>query len=360
MNPHRDANDRPFRLFAIHGCQIELLLANDGKVLEVIQTTFDHADILPGEIVGEDVWDTLWWCDNPAGQEILKQACATCRMGESHTWLQEFRQPGWGPLTLELSISPRSDEERKPHHHVLVARDVTERILSAATQNEVDALTTMGRIAGRVAHEINNPLAGIQNAFLLIKDAVPRNHPHYGYLAAIEREVARIANVIRQLYETYRPEPDTGNGSSFVEMATDAASFLRHVNGSRGITIETDFTGIPGPVPIPGAILRQIFYNLLQNAIDAARRGGTVSVVARATATALYLTVGDERRGMLAPSSSAPEKGTDMSSMAVGLVLVQRTVAAAGGTIAAAAGSEGGTEFLVTLPFPPSKKASLR
>lgn len=53
----------------------------------------------------------------------------------------------------------------------------------------------------RLAHEIANPLAGIQNAFLLIKDAVPASHPHYGFVAAIERQIARLSAITHGLRE---------------------------------------------------------------------------------------------------------------------------------------------------------------
>jgi PAS domain S-box-containing protein len=78
--------------------------------------------------------------------------------------------------------------------------DITDRKNAESTLRQSETLSTMGRLAARIAHEINNPLAGIQSAFLLIKDAIPPTHPHVKYVGAIEREVARIGNVTRQLY----------------------------------------------------------------------------------------------------------------------------------------------------------------
>jgi signal transduction histidine kinase len=88
---------------------------------------------------------------------------------------------------------------------------------------ELDCLMMIGTIAGRVAHEINNPLASIQNAFLLIKDAIPSTHPHYNYVAAIEREIQRIAAVTRRLSESYRPEHDRAIGVAVSAIVGDAA-----------------------------------------------------------------------------------------------------------------------------------------
>jgi signal transduction histidine kinase len=52
-------------------------------------------------------------------------------------------------------------------------------------------------------HEINNALAGIQYSFLLIKDAIPAEHPNQSSVAAIERGIARIATITQQLHAAY-------------------------------------------------------------------------------------------------------------------------------------------------------------
>ena len=65
------------------------------------------------------------------------------------------------------------------------------------------SLRALSRLSGWVAHEINNPLGGILNAFALIQDAVPASHPHFKYVAAIEREIARMAALTQRLQQTY-------------------------------------------------------------------------------------------------------------------------------------------------------------
>lgn len=67
------------------------------------------------------------------------------------------------------------------------------------------------RIAARAAHDINNPLAGIKNSLLLIRDAIPPSHPHYRYVGAIEREIARITAATRSLTDALgADERETG------------------------------------------------------------------------------------------------------------------------------------------------------
>lgn len=104
-----------------------------------------------------------------------------------------------------------------------------ERARDAA--REVECIVTMGQMAGRVAHEINNPLASLQNAYLLIKDAIPESHPHYRYVAAIDRQIQRIASVTRLLSESYRPEQDRATGVAVTAIVTDVVRIASVADG---------------------------------------------------------------------------------------------------------------------------------
>ena len=217
----------------------------------------------------------------------------------------------------------------------------------------------MGRVAARVAHEINNPLAGIQNSFLLIKGAVPTTHPHFAYVGAIEREIARIAAVTRQLYETYRPEQDASGDTSLRTVLGDAIAFLEQVNRSARVKVEAEYHNIPTVIPLPASMLRQIAYNLIQNSIEVCPPGSTVHVRAAIDDGNLQILVQDcgpgvpveLRERIFEPFFSTKDKRMRTSGMGLGLALVRRTVTAAGGTITVESPESGGSEFVVRVPL---------
>ncbi|MEO8479200.1 MAG: ATP-binding protein, partial [Gemmatimonadota bacterium] len=239
-----------------------------------------------------------------------------------------------------------------------ISADVTKARRREQEFREVEALTSMGRVAARVAHEINNPLAGIRSAFLLIKDAVPEDHPHHRYVGAIEREVDRIATVTRGLYETYRPERE-GSTTAVSSVIGDAVALLGEMNRKAQVTIETNLTDIPPVVAIRGALLRQIVYNLVQNAIDASPPGGVVTMSGRMNGRGMILEVSDQGSGVpiglrdrvFEPFFTTKGSNAENSGMGLGLSMVSRSVTAAGGTISVGDNAVGGAIFRVVLPI---------
>jgi PAS domain S-box-containing protein len=178
-----------------------------------------------------------------------------------------------------------------------ITADVTKSRRAEQELREVEALSGMGRVAARVAHEINNPLAGIRSAFTLVKDAVPHDHPHRHYVGAIEREVERIAGVTRQLYEVYRPEAEPGQ-ASLATITSDAVALLEQVNRAANVEIDVNLESVPSVVPVSGGLLRQIVYNLVQNAVDASPVGGTVEIAGRVEHRTLIVSVLDQGPGV--------------------------------------------------------------
>jgi hypothetical protein len=355
----REASERRFRAIFDSGFQFQLLLAEDGAVLEVNRAALDHAGVPLDSVRDRLAWDTLWWKDCPAAQARLKDAVMAALAGGSVQYEDDLPMPGADNLLLEVAVKPIVYSGPRATQILMEGRDISERRRAEAALQEVDTLTTMGRVAARVAHEINNPLAGIQNSFLLIKNAVPPTHPHFSYVGAIEREIARIAGVTRQLYETYRPERDETGESSLHMVVGDAVALLEQVNRQTGVRVEVDLSGVPGSVPLPAAMLRQIVNNLVQNAVDASPPGGTVHVTAVANSRGLELRVRDHGPGVPAeirdrifePFFSTKDKRSRTGGMGLGLALVKRTVAAGGGKTAIADPEEGGAEFVVSLPF---------
>jgi PAS domain S-box-containing protein len=358
------ASERRFRACFDSANQLQLLLDSEGRTLEANRAALEFIGLELHAIRGRSFWDLPCW--QYLGNQVDDQAArihadvTTALGGTAVRREMELESAESEALILELSISAIHDSGGQVTQLLVDGRDLTVRKRAEDVLREVESLTTMGRMAARVAHEINNPLAGIQNAFLLIKDAVPANHPHRSYVGAVEREISRIAGVTRQLYETYRPEQNGTHGTSVSGLVSDAVALLEQVNRASGVRIDVDLTGLPATVRLPEAILRQSLYNLVQNAVEASPPGGLVEVAATVEDGDFVLKVRDRGPGIPAeirervfePFFTTKPATVRTGGMGLGLSLVGRSVQALGGHVDIHDRDGGGTEFVVRLPIP--------
>lgn len=362
------AEGQRFRAVFDTAFQVQLLLDTDGMVLEANRAAGDLADQPPDRLHGVPFWRVSWWADDALTGERVQERFARALAGETQRFEVELAHGRDRPVTVDFSLKPLLDASLGVTRVIAEGRDLTIRKRAEDSLREISALTTMGQLAARVAHEINNPLAGIQNAFLLVRGAIPEDHPHYRFVGAIEREIARIAAVTRQLYETYRPDHLLANQSSVKLAVSDAVSFLEQVNRGRQVQIVTDMSQAPSLVPVPDALLRQTLYNLVQNAVDVSPPGGTVTVTAVVVADQCVLRVTDEgpgvplaiRERIFDPFFSTKDRSTKTGGMGIGLALVRQSVLAVGGRISVHDRPGGGTAFEVCLPMTPLDTGALR
>ncbi len=354
------ASERRFRASFDSAAQVLLLLDADGRVLEANHAALEFTGGELPELRGQPLWELACWRSPTAPDEIRSDVQEALEGAPVRREL-ELSDARGEPLLLELLLSPIHDTAGGVVQLLADGRDITVRKRAEDVLREVESLTTMGRMAARVAHEINNPLAGIQNAFLLIKDAVPSDHPHRSYVGAVEREIARIAGVTRQLYETYRPEQNGAHGTSVGGLVSDAVALLEQINRSTGVKIDVNLAGLPATVRLPEAILRQALYNLVQNAVEASPPGGVVEVLARVDQDVFVLQVRDRgpgipleiRERVFEPFFTTKTATVRTGGMGLGLSLVGRSVQALGGQVEIHDREGGGTEFVVRLPIPP-------
>jgi PAS domain S-box-containing protein len=353
-------SERRFRAAFESGFQLQALLDLEARVLEANRAALDIVGVDLDTVRGRPLWDTPWWRGDERRVQRLRRACGEAALGRTVRYEEEIRGRAGAPAIIDLSLKPIADGDGRVHQLLAEGRDITDLKRAADTLRELETLSTMGRLAARVAHEINNPLAGIQNSFLLIKDAVQETHPYYPYVGAIEREIARIAGITRQLYETYRPESEGTPDSSVATVISDAVRMLEQVNRTANVSIRVDTSVAPAVLPIPSALLRQAVYNLVQNAVDASPPGETVWVRAGGTHEVFCLSVRDRgpgvppdlRERIFEPFVSTKRaNGGSTSGMGLGLSLVRRSVQALGGSIEITDPEDGGTEIVIRLPL---------
>ena len=159
---------------------------------------------------------------------------------------------------------------------VLVLRDVTERKRSEAALQSSERLALIGRLAATIAHEIRNPLDAVMNLTYLVKSSPALGNDVRGHVMMAEDELRRIVHITSQLLSFHREAREAVSVDVEEIMESVLALFAPKLASSR-IEVKREYKSHPAVMAFPGE-LRQVFSNLLANAMDAVGKNGVIRV----------------------------------------------------------------------------------
>jgi PAS domain S-box-containing protein len=173
---------------------------------------------------------------------------------------------------VETSAAPIIDENRRLSGVVLVFRDVSQRRQTEQTLRASDRLTQAGRMAATIAHEIRNPLDTVSNLLFLLRQAEYPNPETRQYLDVAREELARITQITGQLL-TFHREAQSPVQVDMVKVLESVLTLYSPQIQMAGITVIKRFETHRSVRGFPGE-LRQVFANLVANAIHSMPTGG--------------------------------------------------------------------------------------
>lgn len=299
------------------------------------------------------------FADEHFGDELI----ATVRAGAAWQGEVTMKGPEGQPLDVILRINPIVDDDGTVRAIVCIHTDITEqkRIEEALRQSEKLAAT--GRMAAGIAHEINNPLAGIKNAFQLVKQAIPEGHEHASFVERIDAEIERIRRIVHQMYTLYTPDQETPRRVRLGELLADARLVLEPSAREHRVTLAVNDATQGRPLLLAEGQLRQVLYNLIDNAIVASPADSTVELAADMNGSDLILQVIDAGTGIAPevqdqifdPFFSYPvDRDRDEPGLGLGLSVSRTLVEAMGGSLTFDTEPGAGTTFTVRLPIRPA------
>lgn len=253
--------------------------------------------------------------------------------------------------TKYLSLSYATTEASEETLGVLVVEDRTHvRELERDLQTK-QRLASLGQMAAGIAHEIRNPLAAISGAVELMRDSEGASRAAFEDI--VSREIARLDTMIRDFLSYARPTALERHRVDISAIARDVTTLIeqdpRFQGRSLAVSAEAEAF-----VDADAGQLRQVFWNLLRNAVEASPKDGKVElIVERANRDWITVAVRDEGPG-ISPEVRAhlfePFRTTKPEGTGLGLAMVHRIIEAHGGDIALLNRQARGAEARVRLP----------
>lgn len=258
-------------------------------------------------------------------------------------------------LRLGFSIFPLFAETGETTGLVITFQDLTEvRALEEAARRQ-DRLAAVGRVAAGIAHEIRNPLASMRGSIQVLRSDLDGDSSQAQLMEIILRESDRLNQIIADFLTYARPRNTQLALIDLREPLRETFTLLRHSPEIRdGHQLEEVLPEEPVMVSADASQLKQVFWNLSRNALQAMPDGGTLRAeMQRAAGSRVRITFTDTGRGMtpeqvehlFEPFSSSTTGGTGL-----GLSIVYQIVRDHGGTINVRSREGQGTTITIELP----------
>jgi two-component system, NtrC family, sensor kinase len=193
-------------------------------------------------------------------------------LAESGKWngnLIQFTRDG-----QELTVACRKALKADGNAVLEISRDITAQLKAEEALRTTERLAVMGRVAGIIAHEINNPLESITNTFYLLRDHPSLDEEARYYAKLGEDELARVSHITRQTLGFYRESKDPVK-ISIPEILDEILKLQARRMEFSNIILDKKYF-CKGTILAFPVELRQVFLNLIGNAVQAMPEGGTL------------------------------------------------------------------------------------
>jgi PAS domain S-box-containing protein len=260
---------------------------------------------------------------------------------------------------VRLYMVPFHEGEKGDSRFAIILADITTEKKSTEELIENERISSILLLAAGVAHELGNPLNSLTIHLQLIERKLKKlrdskeSDPIAESIAICRGEVTRLDGIIKNFLEAIRPRPPDLAEVNVVEVIEDVLRFQAKELEDRGVQVEGE---LPASTPVIMADrnqLKQVFFNLVKNAMEAMQPGGKFSIRVRADDDSVFIRIADTGAGIRQEDLSklfSPYHTTKAGGHGLGLMIVQRIMRDHGGHVGIE--SKEGTGTVVTLQFP--------
>ena len=201
-------------------------------------------------------------------------------------------------IPISLSVSLLRGEDGQPLGSVGISRDLREMKHLQQRLFQSEKLAATAKLAASIAHEVSNPIYGIQNCIDLLTEDFPEKNPKHRYLNLARKEIKRVATLVRQMIDFHRPIDEPFRSIDINMLLSE----ILVLDGKRlqksNIRISQNLH--PNLPKIQGAEnqLKQVFYNVIINAREAMPEGGNLRIATSQENQRVRIDISDNGTGI--------------------------------------------------------------
>lgn len=254
-------------------------------------------------------------------------------------------------IYLGLTITPLLNGMGEVIGQIMVFSDLTDLKALKAQAELRDRLSSLGEMAAGIAHELRNPMGVIAGYTKLLQRKIDPSMLEI--VNSISKEISVMDRIISDFLSFARPADLNPQELSLKRLIEDCInSIIWEESSSSGIKVSLDIEGMP-IIYGDEILLKQAFYNIIHNAVEAMPQGGELRIAYRMNPYSIEVLVSDTGHGIpddikekiFLPFYSTKEGGTGL-----GLAIAQKIIVSHRGNIIIS-DSEKGTTFIVQLPL---------
>jgi PAS domain S-box-containing protein len=264
---------------------------------------------------------------------------------------KELRKNGT-VFDAETTIAPIFDKDKNIIALSVIARDITEKLQAERLKIEAVKLNAIGEIAATVAHEVRNPMTSV-NGFVQLMNEDPEN-PYRAYTEIMENEIERINMIANEFLILSKPNIKKRQAIDVENKIIEVIELFEEELKMRQITCSLYLAEYPTTIFGNEESLKQVFINLMKNAIEAAHKGGYITFYNSIINNMISITLIDNGHGMNEETFKQlfmPFFTTKEGATGLGLVITKKIILDHGGNIEFNGFKKNGTELTVTFPI---------
>ena len=328
-----------------------LVLEADGTVEYANGSALRLLGLGESEIAGQILWRLV-----PG----LRLTVETLRAEATEVLTREFELSYPEPRSIRLYLVPFPGEEPGgERRYAAILTDITLDKRTTERRIEDERTSSILLLAAGVAHELGNPLNSLTIHLQLPERKLKKLKAGAAAkefsesLAVCQDEVRRLDGIISHFLEAIRPRAPDLAETDLAEVLAEVLRFQANEFADRGVTVESAASASLPPILADRNQLKQVFFNLTKNALEAMQAGGVLRIRSRADDDSVYLLFGDTGSGIRQEDLLRifePYHTTKPGGHGLGLMIVQRIMREHGGHVGIE--SKEGVGTLVTLQFP--------